>query len=238
VGIDRAAARASLGLDDDARLIVTTTASWQTAKAQPDGQGRAAAAALPPLLLDALATLDPRVRVVHVGPEAFGPSALADRYRWLAPQPAARFLEILAAGDLLLSLNLSATTIGAAVASQLPVVVGTSSLRGTPEEVAAALPSPPSPALLEWLRLQSPRTPFRVWPLGLHDFLGPIFADNPYTSTFDVVELFHLPGVRDACARLLFDPAAADSQRARQAAYAERVRTLPSPVEAFDRASG
>ncbi|MCE9574199.1 MAG: DUF6365 family protein [Deltaproteobacteria bacterium] len=233
--VDRTKARARLGLADEDRLLITTTATWQRPRAQPDAVSAEAAAMLPRVLFDHLATLGPRVRVLHVGPEAFGATALGDRYHWQAPVPAPRFAEFLAAGDLLLSLNLSATTVGAAIANQLPVVIATNSFAGTPDEIAAALPSPPSPEVRRWLALKPSHQRFRVWPLGLHDFLGPVFAGNPYCATFASAEVLDLPGLRQTCAQLLFEPAVADAQRQHQQAYARQVRALPSPADAFDR---
>ncbi len=79
-----------------------------------------------------------------------------------------------------------------------------------------------------------PLRPFRVWPLGLHDFLAPVLRDNPYLGAIDLVELLDEEAFVDTCRRLLFDPAARAAAAARRAAYVATVTQLPSAGAAFD----
>src|SRR5690606_5204797 len=108
---------------------------------------------------------EPRLRLVHVGPEPMPPlqAALGERYRHLEPVPPARFADLVGTADLLLSFNASATSIGLAIAVGTPVLLGELTRSGTAETLVAELATP-SPALVDWLRQAGELHPFRVWP--------------------------------------------------------------------------
>ena len=61
------------------------------------------------------------VHLVHVGPTRFEASGLlGDNYHWLPPMPTREFAELVPGVDLLVSLNISATTVAQAVATVCP----------------------------------------------------------------------------------------------------------------------
>ena len=74
---------------------------------------------------------------------------------------------------------------------------------------------------------------FRLWPLGLFEFLEPVLAANPYADAVRWVELLDEDALLESCRALLFDEAPAASLREAQARYRERVRALPGPAQAF-----
>ena len=222
----RQRARDELGLDEASRLVLTTTGTWQTERAASTAYHRHLTRVVPPLVVSALARLDASVRVLHVGhePLATAPDVLADRYRWHERVAAAKMRELMSAADLLVTLNASATTISTAIALGLPVVLAINSYD-------AAIAPDDLRARVEAL---SPLHPFQVWPLGLHSFLAPVFADNPYLDAITRVELLDETAVVEACHRLLSDSQASAQARARMATYRQLVEQLPSALDVFD----
>jgi hypothetical protein len=134
--------------------------------------------------------------------------------------------------DLFLSMNISATTIAKAMVFNVPTLVIQNSVSaGTREEAEAAMPCPPSPALLKWLDRSLPLFPFVLWPIGYYRYLKPILQDNPYVAVLDVAELLHEDRIHALLSSLLFNQAARDEQAHRQAHYLSHVRSLPTGAQ-------
>jgi hypothetical protein len=225
--------RADLGAREGDRIVLITSARWQDPSSQTHETGRRLAMLFPTLLGHYLARLGPRVHVVHVSPVRHPYDAvLGDRYTWLPQRSPARFAKVLAAADVLLSFNFSATTIVSAIAAGVPVVLGINSLSGaTADAVAGKLREPPPPAVRTWLEALAPVPAFRVFPLGLSKFLEPLARDNPYTSAIEIAEVLDEAAFTGALEKMLFDEDARAAQRERQAAYRAEVATLPKAAD-------
>lgn len=234
----RHAVRAELGVGDSERILLFTTAKWQMARNLMPG-GKRLARMVPPYLARHLSQLGPELRLVHIGPEALEMGELGCRYIWLPQVSPSRFHEVLGASDALLSLNVSATTIAAALALELPVILCLNSHAGsTADELLGQLPPATVAAEGQWLSQVAPLFPFWVWPLGLFRFLSPVLAQNPYMGALRTVELLDPQGLRQAVAELLFDPQARKSQLGRQALYCAGVRQLPSASQLLQQMAG
>ena len=220
--VDREAVRRELGIDREP-LVITATGTWQTARAAISPYHAHLIDVVPPVLVSHLDRVG--ARVLHVGPQPLAGAAeqLGERYRWIGQVGGKRMVELMASADVCVSLNASATTISSALVLELPVLLATSSLTA---ETAAELP--PSLARLAPLR------PFKVWPLGLHAFLEPVFRGNPYLDAVSHVELFAGDAFVSTCRAVLADEDARAAARARMAAYRELVAKLPRAVELFD----
>ncbi|HLA79223.1 MAG TPA: DUF6365 family protein [Vicinamibacteria bacterium] len=232
---DREAVRAELGLGVQDRLVLFAQSRWQDPEVQNWKHHARIARGLPSLLCARLAELGERVHLAHVSPVEFAsPGALGPRCHWLRQLAPARFQELLAAADVVLSFNATGVSTVAAVAVGVPVLLGVNSRRGkTVEEVVAMLPAPVPAALRDWLSTVVPLYPFLLWPLGLYEFLSPVLRDNPYLDALCRVEILDHDAFMAACQRLLFDPVARESLRSRQHAYCQRVADLPSPADVF-----
>lgn len=230
---ERAAMRADFGLRDGDRLVLFPSARWQHPASQASETGQRLALLFPKLIGKWLARLGPRVHVVHVSPMRYPfDEPLGDWYTWVPQRSPPRFAKVLAASDLLLSFNFSATTIVSAVAAGVPVVLGINSYAGaTADSIAQKLREPPTPELRAWLDEVAPLPAFRVWPLGLFRFLAPLARDNPYTSAIEIVETLDESAFLGAMEKLLFDEAARAAMRARQAAYCDEVAKLPKAAD-------
>lgn len=231
---DRQAERSSLGIGPDERLIFWPSAAWQHASQQLHPARQRMAAALPPLIVHYLKCLSqtagsPPIRVVHVGPEPFAAaSALGDRYVHLTQQPAARFARILAASDLLLSFNVAATTVMAALSAQVPVLIGTHSAR--PGDLPPA--SEMTDAVRTFCAAAGDVYPFRAWPLSLSRLLAPVLHENPLLDAVRLVGVLDESAMLSALRELISD-GGAETQRARQERYVAQVQALPGPVAQF-----
>ena len=215
-------ARSRLGLPADAQVVLTCSALWQH-RAYPRAAIRRLGAAFPRLLAECLAP-HARAHLVHVGPEAWPVGeVLGERYRALPSLPPEAFGDLLAAADLFVSANASATTLVRAMGQGVPALLVWQS-----EEP----PQEPDPALRPYLPLPA----YALWPLGWWRFLRPVLEDNAYVRALDPVELTDLPALRDRIARLLHDPQAARAQRERQHDYLAALARLPSGAEAIDQA--
>jgi hypothetical protein len=229
------AARRELGVCSQEKLVLLLSNKSQQPEMQMWKHHIRLARLLPRLVADALGSLGDGVRVLHIGPQPFeGMAALGDRYIWHRQVSAERFGTVLAAVDLLLSFNTTASTTLSAVARGLPVVVGLNSYSGrTAEQVTAACPFDVVPTVSQWLSEVVPLYRFRIWPLGLYELLSPVLADNPYMTALRTVEILDWHGLAGACEEMLFDSRARDEQRERQAAFCDQVRMLPRAADVF-----
>lgn len=155
---DRDETRSALGLGPDDRLVMLTTAQFQTRGLTPF-QVRAVAT-IPHAIVAACRDCDPRVHVVHVGPQPL--LEHRDRYQHLPQVPPVRFEQVMRAADLLVTPNQAATGITTALVLGVPpvAVIG-----------------------------ETTEQRFRVFPLGLHSFMSPILQDNPYVDAVTTVDL-------------------------------------------------
>ncbi|HEY6252754.1 MAG TPA: DUF6365 family protein, partial [Candidatus Angelobacter sp.] len=222
--------RHTLGIGEQEKAVFFCTAEWQhpNYESQSDA-ARRCGALLPRLVAEYLSRLGNSVHLVHVGPKAYDLKAqMGTRYHWLPPLPPTEFDTLLASTDLLLTANISATTIAKAMVVGVPTLVLQNSISAsTPEEAEAAMTRKPSPQLRAWLQDSVPLYPFALWPLGYHRFLGNILQNNPYVRGLELTELLDEEQVEAALARLLFDDSARQEHAHRQAAYLAQVRSLP-----------
>ncbi len=203
----RARVRGELALAERERLVLWAIAPWQNPERQLHPARGALAGRVLCEVTDALATM-PEVHVVLVGPHT--PAAVRElgaRLHVVGVVAPARYAELFAAADLMFGVNVAATSLISAITAGLPALVG--------------------------VQAGPPGTGFCVCPLGLQRFLAPVLADNPYLDALAIVELGDRDRLIAAVAQLLHDSRAIAALRARQAAYAARVRALPPAVDAY-----
>jgi hypothetical protein len=188
---------------------------------------------LPLLIEEYVSRLGPDVHLVHVGPQRYKlGQKLNGRYHWLPPLPPLDFDQLVASMDVLLSMNISATTIAKAMVFDVPTLVVQNSVSGsTREEVEATMPSAPSPALGKWLDESVPLFPFVLWPIGYYRYLKPILQNNPYVRALDVAELLDEGRIQASLSSLLFDKTTRDEQAHRRTGYLSHVRSLPTGAQ-------
>jgi len=208
----RARGRARLGLAAGDAMVLFPTATWQHVEAVKP-QTQPSARAVPALLAAYVKAAG--ARLVHVGPWRLpGIEVLGDAYHHLPQLPPAEFADLMAAADLLLSLNASATSIGGALAARVPVLL-------------LHHESPPA-------RVGAPSlAPFRAWPYGLSRLLAGVLANNPFAGVVASAELLDEPAVLGALESLLRDPRAIAEARQRTDGYLAEVATLPSGRERY-----
>jgi hypothetical protein len=227
----RAQVRGELGLcrellDSGERLVLWPSAGWQHRGSQQSPQRQRLCDAIPELLGGHLASLPEDTRVLHVGPEPYeaAAAALGARYRHIAQVSPARFAQLLRAADLLLSCNAAATTLGSAMAAELPILLGVSSVGGSSlSELVERSPAPLVGWVRDWVRRHVPLPPLRAYPLSLYSFLTPILRDNPCYEPLTQVELLDAEGFAAAARALLYD-------QERQAAVREGQRRLTQQI--------
>jgi hypothetical protein len=227
--------RGNIGLAAGDRAVLFCTASWQ----QPplsDEHGERMAKTVPTLLAHYLDQLGPSVHLVHVGPSTYPlREVLGDRYHWLPSLNADQFDLLVGSVDLLMSVNISATTNAKAIASGLPVIVLQNSCRaGTLEELTSWLPAPPSPDVAECVRDLVPLYPFSLWPLGFYDFLRPLLLDNNYCDALEIVELLDEQKVVAVCRDLLFSVEVRERLAHKQSEYVRQIARLPTALDAIE----
>jgi hypothetical protein len=145
------------------------------------------------------------------------------------------FDRLLSSIDLFLSANITATTLGRAVAAGVPIMVVQNSCGGqTAVEVEAMAGSTLSASLRSWLEKVAPLYPFSVWPLGYAQFLKPLLRDNPFHEALNIFELLDEQGLVEACWQLLFDTAVRAKAIARQRGYEAQVHRLPTATQLIE----
>jgi Family of unknown function (DUF6365) len=151
--------------------------------------------------------------VVHVGPRQWR-FPLADQidYRHFSKLPYQMLHEKLAAADLFVTANVLSVTLAQAVLAGVPALVLENHQTFGPAE------------LPDWAGVTAPLLhsayPFRVAPLGWHDFLEPLLAGNPYADCFATAGILDRQGVLAALTGLLDD----ESRRSRLAEHQQGYR--------------
>jgi hypothetical protein len=168
-----------------------------------------------------LSQLDDEVILLHIGPNRvdFGPNC---RAIWLPSLPPERFVAIVNAVDLFLSVNISATSISQCLVHEIPVL-------------ALYHGHPPSDNVNKIGLPEAPQAlyPFYVWPLGFYDFLGRVVADGPFIEAISIVEITDQEKVLQTIERLLFSTEARQQAIDQQNAYVNQVKQLPDAAQLF-----
>jgi hypothetical protein len=225
--------RARLGVGERERLIVLPTAPWQHRAPIEDPYVARSMARLPSLLASHLARLGSDARVAHVGPARLPhlASRLGQRYRWHPPPPPRELPALLAAADLMLTLNVTSPNIALAAQLGVPVLLAHNSFTVTSDDALPPLPFSPTETTRAWLRTMTPLHPFAVWPLGLARFTAPIVQDNACVEMTRRSEILDEEGFVAAAQSLLGDEAARAAARLAMSRCLEAVRRLPRAVD-------
>lgn len=235
----------TFGLGPRDRLMLLTVAPWQQLPEERylSSIGTQVLRGVPRLLAHYLQQLPESTHFMLVGDTPEELAALpADRTHALPSCSPARFASLLGAADLVLSLNVGATTLGRAVTSGIPSIALTNRY-AVPDETAARQVEERlggfSDTVRDWLAGMLPLHKFRMWPLGFHDFLEPILTANPYTEAFATLELLDEPAVVSGIEQALYDPGTRERMAAANASYRAlldaKVDTRQSFAEAASR---
>jgi hypothetical protein len=230
----RSRSRADLGIPTKHRAILLCTARWQVGQLS-DKDGRRTAKKFLDLLAEYINALGPRVHLVHVGPSRLRSfRAMGNRYHWL-PQQGPKLDAVMGGVDLLVSGNVSASTVSRAMLMQVPAIVLENGCYALNEADANLwLGSHASRRIAKWLPRALPLYPFRLWPLGGYQFLSKLLDRNPYCDAIDRIEWLHAEFAIEALRSLLFDSATREQLQNRQSKYIRMINKLPSPGEAFE----
>ncbi|MBW0088617.1 hypothetical protein I4I73_05550 [Pseudonocardia sp. KRD-184] len=226
----RDATRQRLGLTRGDKVVLVCTATWQEpGYLATDPVRRGVSLAGRELICLYTRMLGADVHLVHVGPTRFEASGLlGDNYHRLPPMPPHEFAELVPGVDLLVSLNISATTVAQAVANGVPaLVLGCDGASG--ERARARLG--PDPLLLDWAARHLPLYPFDLWPLGLRRFLAPLLDRNPYKDVVNQTDVLDADRFHAVASALLRDGDARHRYRQDAHDYTGAVRDLPSGGE-------
>jgi hypothetical protein len=229
----------TFGIPRGHRVALIAIAGWQQS---PDGRYderfHRIARRVPLLLAHYLRSLPATTHFLLVGTV---PDALrglpADRTIVLPSCSPKRFGVLVGAADLVISLNAASTSVAEAVMADVPVMVLSNRFaiaEADAGDVAGGLGGDQvSPFVRSWLAATVPIFPFRIWPLGYHDFLEPVLAGNPYADALATAELLDERGAVTALEAALFDQATRDHYARARADYHQTVATLPDTCEAF-----
>jgi hypothetical protein len=182
--------------------------------------------ALPRLIHSHLAALGRPLRVVHVGPRQWRfPLADHINYRHFSKLPYQMFHEKLAAANLFVTANVLSVTLAQAVLAGVPALVLENHQTFGPSE------------LPDWAGATAPLLhsayPFRVAPLGWHDFLEPLLAGNPYADCFATAGILDRQGVLAALTGLLDDETSRSQLEEHQQGFRDALAGLTPVGEAL-----
>ncbi len=227
--------RVNLGLGSSDRSVLFCTANWQQAP-YPNDHAKRLGDGVPLLLAQYLNQIGTQTHMVHVGPSEYPlEEILGDRYHWIPPLQPNEFDLLLGSVDLLLSVNISATTVTKAIVSEIPTMVLQNSLRAeTLEEAESSLSNGPSRILVNWVKEVLPLFPFSLWPSGWHAFLAPVLRANDYARAAGLTELLNEEQIVHTCKELLFSVTARHDHLQRRTEYLNKVRQLPSAPDVID----
>jgi len=188
--------------------------------------------AMPRLIHSHLAMLDRPLRVYHVGPARWdfpiAPQLDYQHVDRLSPQD---FAARLTSADLFLTGNVVSVTLTQAVYAGVPCLV----LQNYKTlNVSGLIASGSAPS---WLVEAAPELsvayPFRVFPWGWYEFLGPVLADNPYVDCFRTAGIFERRRVQEAITTLLDDVTTRGRLHDAQAELRRQLAGLPAAGDAL-----
>jgi hypothetical protein len=233
----------TFGLSPQDRLVLLTVAPWQQ---MPEDRylssiGTHVLRGVPQLLAHYLRQLPETTHFLLIGQAPPELAALpAERTHALPSCSPARFTTMLGASDLVLSLNVGATTLARAVTSDIPAIALTNSF-AVPDaeaaEKAEARLGGLTSTVRDWLAGMLPLHKIRMWPLGFYDFLEPLLTANPYAGTFTNLELLDEVAVVEGIERALYDSGTRDRLAAARADYLTILDTEVDTRKAFTEAA-
>jgi hypothetical protein len=225
--------RTGLGIGSQHKAIVFCTAEWQHAKVR---RNEALRKIVPPLITRYIKNVGNSVHLIHVGPQKLQVD-LSERYHWFPPMPSPELGQLIASADLFLSLNLSATTVAASIASMIPVMTLCNSFKLSSARDAEAIPG--LETNLDLLRKYAGKSqvmwPFYLWPLGYRKFLTPIIDRTEYASVVNLREMFDADEVTARLTELLVEGKERSAALEMQAQYRANVMRLPNPAAVIRR---
>lgn len=220
--------RSRYGLCPDDRLVLFCTARWQQTRYSCRHAQRISET-LPDLIAHYIRQQGPTTKVMHIGPQSYELD-LQGQYFWVDQIPQSEFVRILGAADLLLTANVSSTTIARAMAMDVPVLALVNSHALDVEDDTATLPFLPlTSTIADWISANLPIYPFLMWPVGYYDFLKPLIPGNAYFDAIAIEEIFDEPATSSALSALLFDRPVRSDRVDRQRRYIASLELLPFP---------
>lgn len=228
----------TFGLKPTDRLVLLTVAPWQQLESQRYRStiGRMAGE-VPRLLAHYLEQLPDNTHFLFIGKV---PPALAglpaDRTITIPPCSPKRFGALLGLADLVLSLNIGATTVARAILADIPAMVLTNSHTAEGEAEIDRLDADLgglTPGVRAWLDEVGLVYPFHMWPLGFSSFLEPLLTDNPYTGAIAQAELLDEKAVVAGMTDLLYDTGTKRRYADARATYQRSVAQLPPTPDVF-----
>lgn len=230
--------RAELGLGRHDRLVMLATAAWQNGVGHRVGEMYGPVhSGMSRLLACYLGQLPAQTHFLFVGQAPQALDALpADRVHAISACGPRRFSALLGAADLVVSVNIAATTVTRAVMSGIPALVFGNRFRiGDSDDAAKAEAELGglTRTVREVLAQCMPLYPFRMWPLGYRTFLEPLLTDNPFTEAVAQAEILDEPTVVADMTSILYDTDFLASALARETAYGDAVRGMPDTCEVF-----
>jgi hypothetical protein len=173
------------------------------------------------------------VDLLHIGPADLPFTTVP--VRRLDALPPERFARTLAAVDLVLSLNASATSNTTALQVGTPVLTLWNRWVATGDALAFKLKYSPSAELREWLRRFGCPPRFAMWPMDWTPTFTTLLADNPYGELLHLTDLLDERQVQETASTLLMK---GRDYAERRADYLAQVARLPSPHVLLERFSG
>jgi hypothetical protein len=221
--------RHKLGLSDQDKVILLSLSHWQIQRYQVKHVDKIIEG-IPVLISYYLRELPDNVYVLFFGGnECDLPHFPTHRILCLTSSEVEKFESLLASVDLLLTLNLPSTAlvraahmgINSVVLSNRHYFVNAKDIEALNENCCDL----PSSFMRAWIMKYLPIYPFRMWPLGWHNFLEPLVSNNPYLDTFLQVEILNERAVLEALEGLLFDSELNhDLESKREGYFAEMAR--------------
>jgi hypothetical protein len=222
--------RRDLGISEHDKIVLFCSAEWQHApfKTEESNQLRDR---FPNLLSSYFQQLGSQVILVHVGPAPLD-LAIKHHYRWIPPLSPQQFDLLLASTDLLLTANVSSTTISKALVSGIPVVNLVNSFKAAEfVDTTSAHAKNLSPEFTNWVKEPIALHPFFMWPIGYHSFLNPLLENNPYTNAVQMLEITSVETVIKTIQCLLMENDYKQKVLEKQFSYVKEVESLPCAAE-------
>lgn len=215
-------------------IILLCTAKWQ--HPLPENKVRYQAYEIVCNLLNRFLSHINECTIIHIGPDRISQLQLHKNYCYIEPCQPELYQKIVACSDLLLSLNITATTVTHALFNNIPILTLYSSngnyskdLNNVSKSNNKLVDEISTEDLLSKLNFK-----YFMWPIGYFQFLSPVLENNDYFRVVNAVDIKNREQVLEFLIRISTDSSFKEDILSKQKVYTSNVFLLPSPSDALE----
>jgi len=226
---DKLEVRKKLGIEDDEKIIFTTTSYWESINMHQIPALNSFIKWIPVLLLNYISELNRKVAIIHVGCNQWPvPAGRKIKYFHFDSLLPSDFDMFLTSCDLFLTLNIVSVTLTKAIFANVPCIVFQNKKLLRFSKLKQKLDTMPG-----WYRMMAEEVrvvyPFRASTFGWYKFLEPVLRDNKYSGTFIEAPFLKMKEAVSLLDEYLYNQDSIERLKKIQRSFAEEILKLDTP---------